>query len=172
MERKYIAPALLAVGVVLGLIGLFFDTTVPVDILSETFGGRRVVNLDLMEQRRTILMLAGLAILVGSIIMGFDSLRQPANGGGEKRRPIDTRACPFCAEEIKIAAKVCKHCNRDVPAADIDKPEAVLEEEQKGNTYAADSPEYQRAKANANRNLVIGLGIAFVFIVLVLLSPG
>lgn len=26
-----------------------------------------------------------------------------------------TRACPHCAEEIKAAAKVCKHCGRDVP---------------------------------------------------------
>ena len=28
----------------------------------------------------------------------------------------DTRPCPFCAEAIKIAAKVCRFCNRDVPA--------------------------------------------------------
>ena len=27
----------------------------------------------------------------------------------------DTRPCPFCAEEIKRAALVCKHCGRDVP---------------------------------------------------------
>lgn len=27
-----------------------------------------------------------------------------------------TRACPFCAETIKAAAVVCKHCKRDLPA--------------------------------------------------------
>jgi hypothetical protein len=27
-----------------------------------------------------------------------------------------TRACPHCAEEILLAAKVCKHCGRDVGA--------------------------------------------------------
>lgn len=37
-------------------------------------------------------------------------------------RPIrvdadDTRPCPLCAEPIKKAAIVCKHCGRDVPAA-------------------------------------------------------
>lgn len=31
---------------------------------------------------------------------------------------IDTRQCPFCAEEIKAQAIVCKHCGRDVPKAE------------------------------------------------------
>lgn len=31
--------------------------------------------------------------------------------------PTDTRPCPMCAEPIKKAAIVCKHCGRDVPAA-------------------------------------------------------
>ena len=30
----------------------------------------------------------------------------------------DVRACPFCAEEIKVLAKVCKHCGREIPAKD------------------------------------------------------
>lgn len=28
----------------------------------------------------------------------------------------DDKACPFCAETIKAAAIVCKHCGRDLPA--------------------------------------------------------
>lgn len=27
----------------------------------------------------------------------------------------DEKACPFCAETIKAAAIVCKHCGRDLP---------------------------------------------------------
>jgi hypothetical protein len=27
-----------------------------------------------------------------------------------------TKACPFCAETIKLAAKVCRFCNRELPA--------------------------------------------------------
>jgi hypothetical protein len=27
----------------------------------------------------------------------------------------DIKLCPFCAEEIKLAAIVCKHCSRDLP---------------------------------------------------------
>lgn len=33
--------------------------------------------------------------------------------------PVDTgpeKKCPFCAENIKAEAIVCKHCNRDMPA--------------------------------------------------------
>ena len=34
-------------------------------------------------------------------------------------RPEPTgRRCPFCAEDIKPAAIVCKHCGRDLPSAD------------------------------------------------------
>lgn len=30
-------------------------------------------------------------------------------------RSGDTQKCPFCAEMIKAAAIVCKHCGRDLP---------------------------------------------------------
>lgn len=33
----------------------------------------------------------------------------------EKATSSDERACPFCAETIKSAAIVCKHCKRDLP---------------------------------------------------------
>ena len=37
----------------------------------------------------------------------------------ENKKPkAEERACPFCAETIKSAAIVCKHCKRDLPAAE------------------------------------------------------
>jgi hypothetical protein len=35
-------------------------------------------------------------------------------GQGEPGAAGDTRPCPYCAEIIKAAAKVCRFCNRDV----------------------------------------------------------
>lgn len=29
--------------------------------------------------------------------------------------PSDSRKCPFCAESVKIEAKICKHCQKDLP---------------------------------------------------------
>jgi len=36
----------------------------------------------------------------------------------------DERTCPWCAEQILVAAKVCKHCGRDV--ADFSPPQGSL----------------------------------------------
>ena len=33
----------------------------------------------------------------------------------KKYLPIKNKKCPFCAEIIKRAAVVCKHCGKDVP---------------------------------------------------------
>jgi hypothetical protein len=36
----------------------------------------------------------------------------------------DTRVCPFCAEQIRAAAIVCRYCNRDVAPAERDEKES------------------------------------------------
>lgn len=61
--------------------------------------------------------------LVGWVVALAMAMAGPS--GSQKIRPVaashtisasstDTRPCPFCAEDIKKAAIVCKHCGRDV----------------------------------------------------------
>ncbi len=32
----------------------------------------------------------------------------------------DEKTCPYCAETVKAAAIVCKHCGKDIPPAQVD----------------------------------------------------
>ncbi len=41
--------------------------------------------------------------------------QQPVTVQQSKAAAVAERMCPFCAEEIKAAAVVCKHCGRDLP---------------------------------------------------------
>lgn len=38
-----------------------------------------------------------------------------SQGTPVSNQPQNDRKCPFCAEDIKAAAIVCKHCGRDLP---------------------------------------------------------
>jgi hypothetical protein len=116
-SMQKVGISLLVIGVLLGLFALNMDTSVATE---GRYGfPERVVNISLMEQRRTLLMLAGLAVLIGAIFTGLSYSQQTQQSWTNHPRNQETRACPFCAEEIKQAATVCKHCQRDVPPEDV-----------------------------------------------------
>lgn len=52
------------------------------------------------------------------LIILFLSKLPASQGMEEATLPTqdDSKICPFCAETIKRAAVVCKHCGRDLPA--------------------------------------------------------
>src|SRR5437867_368681 len=55
--------------------------------------------------------LGGAALLLSGLRRYFGA------GMSSPRPPTAMKKCPFCAEDIRIAAIVCKHCGRDVPTA-------------------------------------------------------
>ncbi|MGB8931157.1 MAG: hypothetical protein WCC48_07920 [Anaeromyxobacteraceae bacterium] len=52
------------------------------------------------------------ALRIRSLVEAVQARHLPAASD-----PAPTRACPFCAETIKAAAKVCRFCGRELDAA-------------------------------------------------------
>ena len=55
-----------------------------------------------------IVFVLGLPVIVVVAIGYF------LNGYFKKHHLAETKECPFCAERIQLAAKVCRFCHRDV----------------------------------------------------------
>jgi hypothetical protein len=50
----------------------------------------------------------------GLLVAFFPKLDVPPSASGDAT-VSETRSCPYCAETIKRAAKVCRFCNRELP---------------------------------------------------------
>ena len=93
-------------GLVAAYALLIFDASVGSD-----FGSRRIMNLGLMQDRQNMLIAGCVAAIVGTLLVVFaKSIESTAMA----RNANDFRACPFCAEPIRMAAVICKHCGKDV----------------------------------------------------------
>lgn len=119
-------------GAILAVVGLIwgivaFNMSTSVETGGKSFGSsefsiyvprQEVHNLALAERRRTHLMISGVLVVIGSILFGFGSVRKSSDVASS----ADTRKCPFCAELVKVEARICKHCQKDLPEFT---PEAV-----------------------------------------------
>jgi len=59
-----------------------------------------------------------LGLITSPIIQYIVVLIMESNVRKDRKEPVsysNTRKCPFCAEEIKEEAVICRFCNRDVP---------------------------------------------------------
>jgi hypothetical protein len=112
---KALGGILIGLGLVWLASALAMDTTVATYSSVYNMPSGRVHNIGKMELRRTHLMLSGGMILVGTILMGFGSLRRD-EGVDDDDVDDDLRSCPHCAELVQVEAVYCRHCKRDIPA--------------------------------------------------------
>lgn len=110
----------LVIGLGVLVAGMGMDTTV------HTADGRAVHNIGLLA-RKSNFTLMGLGALVLGVIL-LVAGRKPAG----QEVPVAARgladntvACPYCAERIQAAARLCRFCQRDVVPQEVAPPAAA-----------------------------------------------
>ena len=104
---KGLGVVVLVVGVLVVLGAMMMDVSVP-------SGVGRVNNIGLMAERQNFTLIGVVLSIAGFLMLVL---------GGRKSVPAvdvsDSRACPMCAEPIKMAAIKCRFCGADVtPSSD------------------------------------------------------
>ena len=106
---------------VFGLIGLF--AALSMDTSVSTYGGR-VNNLGLMNNKLILVLLFIAVTITGLVlwVLGGRSVSVKSPQGSPKISALDqaNRTCPYCAEQIKARAIVCRYCNREVNPIDVE----------------------------------------------------
>lgn len=90
---------------VLGLFAIIGALAMDVSVSS---GTGRVNNIGLIAQQQNYITVGGLMLLLGAVLTIAGRRREAVVESGK-----DCRACPICAETIKVAALKCKHCGSD-----------------------------------------------------------
>ena len=110
------------IALALGIIGLLATLAMDTTVASGSLGGR-VNNIGLINDKQNLLLVFAAMSIVGAIFVAFGGNRTPPEVASTPAPTVATasrneRTCPFCAEEIRIDAVVCRYCQRDIPAAD------------------------------------------------------
>ena len=105
------------IGIIILLIGLVglalvmgMDTSVATG-----HGDERVHNIGLMSEKQNYLFVAIAFAVVGAVLLAIGLTKAASQGPGDRfDASQQSRACPFCAEQIKPQAIVCRFCGKGV----------------------------------------------------------
>ena len=107
---KIMGWLLLAIGVVTLLFGCAMDTSV-----ASSLGSGRVHNLGLMRQQENIVIVGCLFALLGVLLVLFSKKTTIDSASGLNiNNSVRLKSCPYCAEQIRTEAIICRFCERDI----------------------------------------------------------
>jgi hypothetical protein len=112
-HMKIFGITLLVIAAIALLIGFNLETTIATE-----FEGHRVHNIGLMNDKQNVIVIAGFLATIGAIFFVFAS-RSDAMRTNSMTDTANTRQCPYCAEQIRTEAVVCRFCQRDLPSSDV-----------------------------------------------------
>jgi len=126
MNTRTLASYIVALGAVIFVLGgIKYTSNQPVAFDPSKsgrsiFGGRddlgnmlqvQTENLERQQRRSSA---SGIMILGGAVLFVGAAVWAAGKGTGSTVAAEPTKACPFCAETIKAAAKVCRFCRREL----------------------------------------------------------
>ena len=107
---KKIGISVLIIGLVGLVLALGIDTSVATG-----HGDNRVHNIGLMSEKQNYLFVAIALAVVGVVLLALGIKNgTPLSFWNPTDANKQSRACPYCAEQIKSKAVVCRFCGKDV----------------------------------------------------------
>ncbi len=103
-------------GLLLALVGGAWAIIGVANIVNSPFiGGSNAAVAGLLMFNVLLFVLPGLIVFALGYIISSKAQKAKEQKKAEKAAASNAMQCPFCAETIKVGAKVCRFCNRDLP---------------------------------------------------------
>ena len=100
---------------VIGMISLIATLGIDTSVAS---GSSRVHNIGLMNDKQNFLLISIAILIIGVVFLAVGGRNVESHMAPvhplHLHENLSSRTCPFCAENIKFQAIICRYCGRDI----------------------------------------------------------